>query len=665
MSPNPRQLLHPKYRPDIDGLRAIAVLSVVGYHAFPGWVPGGYTGVDVFFVISGFLISTIIFGNLERDSFSYAEFYARRIKRIFPAILVVLFATTLFGWYVLFLDEFQQLGKHVAGGAGFISNIVLWGESGYFDAAAETKPLLHLWSLGIEEQFYIIWPLVLGYVWKKNLNIFRITLLVTIVSFAMNAYWVEIDPIADFYLPFSRAWELMIGGLLAYLVLHRPQYFTSNNISLSMLPLFGLLLISISVGLFNKSISFPGWWAFFPTIGASLIIASRPTAWVNKYILSNRVMVWVGTISYPLYLWHWPLLSYARIIEGGTPNRLIRIAVVVTSIVLAWGTYELIEKRFKKGYSKLAIFCLSSLMALFLVFGMLIWKGFPLPRHSSEFANQMVAAVNDWAWPGELEPVEYGEHDLYIRKGAKAKTLFFGDSLLQQYAPRVVRLLNENQNLNTAVFAAGGGCPPIPHVYENKHHWCPSIRDSALKYMERDDVKTIVIGGAWWAYFVGQTRKTHGNGTRNYSYYYKSTNYEQHGFKGGGGAELAMQELESLLEKIAKTKQVFLLLDNPSGKIFSPKSHFSGSRLTTIQQKSVMNEYSVMNLDPEHSGLRQSLKAIANRTGAIIIDPFLYLCSEQKCKVTTKTGDPIYKDGGHLRSLFVEQEATFIDVTLQ
>ncbi|MBR4876967.1 MAG: acyltransferase, partial [Rhodocyclaceae bacterium] len=151
-------LSHPKYRPDIDGLRAVAVLAVVAFHAFPRWLPGGFVGVDVFFVISGYLISTILLENLARDTFSFTTFYMRRIRRIFPALAVVLAASFAFGWYSLFADEFASLGKHMAAGAGFVANLVLWFEAGYFDTASELKPLLHLWSLGIEEQFYLVWP---------------------------------------------------------------------------------------------------------------------------------------------------------------------------------------------------------------------------------------------------------------------------------------------------------------------------------------------------------------------------------------------------------------------------------------------------------------------------------------------------------------------------
>ncbi|RYY63558.1 MAG: acyltransferase, partial [Comamonadaceae bacterium] len=216
-------MIHPKYRPDIDGLRAVAVLSVLGFHAFPQWVKGGFIGVDIFFVISGFLISTIIFGSLQGKGFSYAEFYARRIKRIFPALVVVMAATFAFGWYILLPGEWQQLGKHVAAGAGFVSNFAFWGEAGYFDNAAETKPLLHLWSLAIEEQFYIFWPLLLGLAWKRRWRMLAVIGAVAAASFLLNVSTIHSHRTAAFYSPLSRFWELMAGGMLAYMRLHKPH----------------------------------------------------------------------------------------------------------------------------------------------------------------------------------------------------------------------------------------------------------------------------------------------------------------------------------------------------------------------------------------------------------------------------------------------------------
>lgn len=338
---------HPAYRPDIDGLRAVAVLSVVVFHAFPSLMPGGFIGVDIFFVISGFLISSILFGSLHRGTFSFLDFYGRRIRRIFPALLVVLLACCVFGWVALLPDEFRQLTKHIAGGAGFASNFVLWTESGYFDNAAATKPLLHLWSLGIEEQFYIVWPLLLWLAWKLRTGLLAITVFLFVVSFACNLFYLQIDLTSDFYLPQARFWELLAGALLAHLVLRGRV--TSARMSRDGLALAGALLVTAGLWLISEDDPFPGWWALVPVVGAVLLIAAGPAAWCNRVLLSHPVMVWFGLISFPLYLWHWPLLSFARVIEGDVPAFPIRIGAVVLAVLLSWLTYRLVEKPLRAG----------------------------------------------------------------------------------------------------------------------------------------------------------------------------------------------------------------------------------------------------------------------------------------------------------------------------
>lgn len=341
-----KQLTHPKYRPDIDGLRAIAIIFVVLFHSFPGLISAGFIGVDIFFVISGFLISGIIFSNLEHDRFSLVEFYRRRINRIFPALIVVLISSFAFGWFVLLADEYKQLGKHIVGGAGFISNFVLWRESGYFNNAAELKPLLHLWSLAIEEQFYIFWPLLLAFVWKRKWSLVAITATVAAISFAVNIYTIGKDSTASFFLPAPRFWELMIGGLLAYIALHKPHLNSQHKNAQSIL---GVVLLALGMALINKELAFPGWWALLPTLGAFFIISAGPKTWLNNHVLSNRLLVWFGLISYPLYLWHWPVLSFAHIIESETPSGEIRFGAVAISILLAWLTFRLIEKPIRFG----------------------------------------------------------------------------------------------------------------------------------------------------------------------------------------------------------------------------------------------------------------------------------------------------------------------------
>ncbi len=350
-----------QYRPDIDGLRAIAVLSVVSFHAFPALLKGGFVGVDIFFVISGFLITKIILDNLAKDIFSFADFYARRIRRIFPALILVLITCYTLGWFMLLGDEYKQLGKHIAAGAGFIANFAFWRETGYFDNIAETKPFLHLWSLGIEEQFYIVWPLLLWCAWKRKFNILFIISAIILMSFGLNVAKVHRHPATAFYSPAMRFWELLTGALLAYFTLHPLSWEAQLNLGFSgktsslnlssthkalanVQSLFGFVLIILAMVLIDKRKDFPGWWALFPCVGSFSIIAAGPQAWLNRFVLAHRIMIWFGLISFPLYLWHWPLLSFAHILEGEKLGLKTSIPLVVVSIALAWLTYKLIEK---------------------------------------------------------------------------------------------------------------------------------------------------------------------------------------------------------------------------------------------------------------------------------------------------------------------------------
>lgn len=358
------------YRPDIDGLRAIAVLAVVLFHAFPSRIPGGFIGVDIFFVISGYLITRIILDGLNQHRFRFERFYARRIRRIFPALLVVLAFCYGVGWFTLLADEYRQLGSHIAAGAGFISNLVLWQESGYFDNAADTKPLLHLWSLGVEEQFYLAWPVMLWIAWRLRLNALTVTILILIASFSLNIRDIQIDPVAGFFSPFARFWELLSGGALAWLHSRAPGFVarmtiladaglrriifddprsTKSAIFPHLQSSFGMALILTGIFVISKERSFPGWWALMPVAGAVSVIAAGPSAWPNRMLLANRLMVGIGLISYPLYLWHWPLLSFARILLGHPPPPAVALLLIVASLTLAWLTYHFIEKPVRFG----------------------------------------------------------------------------------------------------------------------------------------------------------------------------------------------------------------------------------------------------------------------------------------------------------------------------
>src|ERR1700682_835929 len=358
---------HPiDYRPDVDGLRALAVLAVVGFHAGPGTFRGGFVGVDIFFVISGFLISSIIFKGLDRGDFSFLEFYVRRIRRIFSALVLVLAFSLVAGWYLLLIDDYRSLAKHVAAGAAFVPNFTLWQETGYFDTDAARKPLLHLWSLGIEEQYYLVWPLLVFLLWKSGWRFLSIVWAILLVSFCLNVATVRNQPEAAFYLPHTRFWELMIGSLLAYINMFRRNEFdallirTSAGVFRTPISIaainnaqaaIGLILILAAIFALNRNLSFPGWWALLPTIGAFLTISAGLNAWIKRSLLAHPVFVFIGLFSYPLYLWHWPFLSFLRIVEG-YPSQGLILAAVAVSFLLAWATYRFVEKPIRFGKSK-------------------------------------------------------------------------------------------------------------------------------------------------------------------------------------------------------------------------------------------------------------------------------------------------------------------------
>jgi len=295
------------YRPDIDGLRAIAVGLVLLFHAYPRLAPAGFIGVDVFFVISGFLITGILQRELIAGQLAFSLFYARRMRRIVPALAVVTAATWLIGREVYTPDDFELLGKHVLASSGFLSNYLLWRESGYFDTAASFKPLLHLWSLAVEEQFYLLWPVLLwvGFAVARSRGLMLVAAAVTLASFALNLSAPFGGTFTFFAYP-TRAWEMGLGalGALAPPMLH-PRW---RHHALSVL---GLGSIVTGVFVIPAGGQYPHGWALFPTLGALSFIAAGPKGLLNR-LLSMRAWVVVGLHSYPLYLWHWPLIALSR-----------------------------------------------------------------------------------------------------------------------------------------------------------------------------------------------------------------------------------------------------------------------------------------------------------------------------------------------------------------
>ncbi len=528
----------PAYRPDIDGMRAIAILSVIGFHASPTNVPGGFVGVDVFFVLSGYLISGIILRGLARGSFSFSDFYARRIRRIFPALIVMLVVSLSFGWVALVGDEYKQLGIHALAGAAFVSNFVFWDEAGYFDKAAELKPMLHLWSLGIEEQFYIFWPLFLSAAWKRSFSIIAVIVVIIVLSFTLNIWSTASHPDAAFYLPFPRFWELLAGAALAAASLNnnnRSNAFSSlslyrHSCLKAYLPdiqaTTGLLmLLSAIIGL-SKDMSFPGWWVLMPVLGACLLISAGEEAWINKHVLSSRPIVFIGLISYPLYLWHWPLLSFARIIEGGDPAPIIKAVAIAMAGILACMTYWFVEKPIRFGYLALRFSLVPVLSVAISVIGISGWWIYKKDGMDSRIKTDLKNYKQLVNSPGEINDCKksyaFAKNGYCIASPSSHMTrpiiYAIGDSHALAFASGLVSAIEQNLPDYSFLSIGKGGCPPFEGVerVDKEKYNCVPMNNSVMHVARSEAIHTVLIVGRWstkidsWlpAGFVGDEQAT-------------------------------------------------------------------------------------------------------------------------------------------------------------
>jgi len=345
------------YRPDVDGLRALAVGAVVLFHAFPGSLPGGFLGVDVFFVISGFLITGMILDGVRAGQFSLLDFYLRRVRRILPALLTMFVGVSLLALLILMPDELKRFARNITAGSLFVPNLVLAREQGYFDPVAIDNPLLHLWSLGVEEQFYLLWPaaLMLFVPRVRPRTTVLVTAVIIVLSLALNVAMARTAPTASFYLPFTRFWQLLTGALLAALATERAVRRQEPTTALDsvdrprwishLMSFIGLVLIASAIFV-GRAASGPQVTLALPvTAGAALFIAAGPRAWPNRTLFSWRPVVYVGLISYPLYLWHWPPLSFLHVMDlnEGATGRLLRIGAVLFAVVASALTYHLVE----------------------------------------------------------------------------------------------------------------------------------------------------------------------------------------------------------------------------------------------------------------------------------------------------------------------------------
>ena len=648
ITPNNPPFTHLKYRKDIDGLRALAVLLVVIYHAFPNWAHGGFIGVDIFFVISGYLITSILLDGLADRSYSLVNFYAKRIIRIFPALILVLTCTIGLGWFMLYPAELQLLGKHLYSAVGFFSNFTYLSEAGYFDSRAVEKPLLHLWSLAIEEQFYVVWPILLWGAYQSRRSLRWILFALIVGSFAWNVHLIQINQSAAFYLPLSRFWELLIGAFLAQLFFsHQADNqegvntrtwksiflrFIAHSLFKQAIAFLGLTLLVVGVIVIYPRSLFPGWLALLPVLGAASLIYAGEKTVINRYLLSNHLMVGIGLISYPLYLWHWAFLSFAQI--WGPIFLEQRLFIIGLSVVFAWLTYRLLEKPLRNRISiRKKAGVLLALMAAVGVCGFLLssnsLQGFPdrgvNTRPQFEVTAQdggdggLVIAGCGLTDP-TLQSYFYG---CFEDRREQAKFALIGDSKAMALFPGLLRTSLPGKRWLT-IYGPGGDKAIPPYLSDSRSDVKPPqapYTDRAVEQVARNSKVEL----------VALLFSSKGVMTTDVDSLYKGEHQAQ-----------AIAGLDSIVARlIAKHKQVVLLVDNPT--LALPQDCFHRKLgISWLGQFNRIDPRCSMN-DEKHAQMTakylETLKAVANKypgqvriidSGPVLCDLQNHICSFEK-----------------------------------
>jgi peptidoglycan/LPS O-acetylase OafA/YrhL len=625
------------YRPDIDGLRALAVLAVVGFHLFPHAVPGGFAGVDVFFVISGYLITRIIVEATDAGTFSYLKFYAHRSRRIFPALVLVLVTTVALASLVLPPEEVERVGRHVVAGALFSSNFALWHETGYFDAASSTKPLLHLWSLGIEEQFYLLWPAMMLLMSRARRHRLASVIAIGIASFAVNVLTVGPNPTAAFYSPASRAWELMIGAAVGLASLdarwgRAPQPWREAA------SICGMGLIVAAIARFDAHLPFPGWYALVPTLGAALTISAGRDSWINRRVLAHKGAVGIGLISYPLYLWHWPLLVLLRRVTddhgpAGAATLTGATVVVLLSFLAAYATYRFVELPLRRPPLARVAKRASLALAGAAVFGV-VAVAWPVSNYGDD-PDTLVAreAHRDWHSPKSNDAV------YFATKGPGGPVVvFLGDSHMEMYYPTIKHAAETQAPVPVVAFSTHGGCAILPTVYPEV---CAGAYARAMKLAALPSVRRVVIASKWDMY-----------------------GFDDPGSKTPIDARRVFGLLAHDIEKLRRLgKEVVIIAAHPNAPEGDPEllaAHLRIGLLGTRAPTRFAPSFPRAVFEKRAALANGWLRKVASETGARVIDPADFLCSAVACPTTDERGKPLRIDANHLRPFAVARYLTYV-----
>jgi peptidoglycan/LPS O-acetylase OafA/YrhL len=623
-------------RRDIDGLRALAVIPVVLFHYGFNGFSGGFVGVDVFFVISGYLITTIICREIEAGRFSFRDFWARRARRIIPALSLVMAAALIAGWLLLPPNDYAQLGRAVRYQAMFISNVLFMRQDGYFDPASEFKPLLHTWSLAVEEQYYVLFPLLMVLITRYFRHWRWMLFALLLLSFALNIWTVTRQPDAAFFLLPMRAWELLCGAMLAVVPISeqklRPWIY-------QVVSLAGLSAVLIAVCRFDDNTRFPGWAALLPVLGATAMIWAngQSATWVGK-VLSTRFLVGVGLISYSLYLWHWPVYVYANAASVDGIQRFEALLWIALSGGLAYLSWRYVEtpfreKRLLAGSRPVLIAGALSMLVLGLAGQALRWTD-GLPERLSGQALRY-AAARDWH-EGQMDclmKTESPDLNTVCHFGGSAEAapeqFVWGDSHAAALMPAVQA---DAQRYGIPVSLASlAGCPPI--LGAEVRQQCQDFNQQTLALISKDKVQDVILAARWSLYLYGEE-----DGDKKYALYRSDSR---------GSAEQQMaNDLRMMIGRLRETgarvwlfKEVPLQRRGTIGRLSSLA--MIGRSAAQVGRPLVEHRQRQQFID----GLFAQLSAADPQVR--VLDPATKLCADGVCRAEIN-GAPLYMDENHL-----------------
>lgn len=655
------------YRREIDGLRALAVLPVILFHAGFETFSGGFVGVDVFFVISGFLITTITLDELEQGKFSLVNFYERRARRILPALFLVMVVCIPCAWFWLFPKDMKDFSESLVAVSFFASNILFWQESGYFDTAAELKPLLHTWSLAVEEQYYVLFPLFLMLFWKLGKRWVFITLwLVLLASFAVAQWAAYATPVAAFYLLSTRGWELLIGAFVAF-YLPKANLKDFGRALSEIGGWLGVALILYAVFVYSKATPFPGLYALVPTLGAVLIILFGTQQTTVGKFLGNRVFVRIGLISYSAYLWHQPLFAFARHKDLSGSNQIAFALLSISSIGFAYFSWKFVEVPFRKKIiiSRQKFFLFSALLTMtMVVFGALgiYFDGFRSRLPSNIIWQSLGEKLDHNGDVCDMKPVDNFDGVLACNFGSedgRTSVILYGDSHAQAISEQ---LKNEFIKHNIKGIKAGiDGCQIVPTIVDTRdaldnNKKCREKFLSLLSYIKSNHADVIV--SSRWSFklypikgFVEEMPYRNSEGGIE-----KDAKYREYAVNNNGKLDfdIAAKEdaLRSLVEGLLSTNQrIFLIYPIPeiAWNIARKNWDYYGSHKSILGEISIpyedfklRNKFVVGVFDSFSS--RENFQPV--RPSEVFCDSYL----KNRCVAQYKT-IPYYYDDDHLSDI--------------